>query len=86
LADDQRAVDGAQAAVSADQTQLAPYSDLSTTQAIACATLPSTTTPTTALSDCPDSPTEAQLKAKLRADEFKLQVAKDQLKKAESGG
>jgi hypothetical protein len=80
LASDQRAVEVAQAAVARDEAAL-PCSTLSsnvesacvaesTSQAISCAT---------AGTDCP--PSVSSLQAKLKAAEFKLQMAQNRLKK-----
>ena len=80
LASDQRSVEVAQAALERDEAAL-PCTTLSsnvesacvaesTSQAISCAT---------AGKDCP--PAVSKLQAKLKAAEFKLQVAQNQLKK-----
>jgi hypothetical protein len=92
LANDQRAVDAAQTAAARDQAALNDFSSLSTSQVISCAvasqelTAPGVPATTSSLpSYCPGSSAYSRLQAKLNADEFKLQVAEDQLKKDESG-
>ena len=84
IATDQRAVDVARGAVARDQSAQCTVSATltarcfgaqSTAQAIGCATN---------FQRCEAAVSKAT--AKLKADEFKLQVAQDQLKKDESGG
>jgi hypothetical protein len=93
VASDQRAVDALQATVERDHAALNGFSSLSTSQVISCAvasegqTAPGVPATTSSLpSYCPGSPAYSRLQAKFNADEVKLQVAKDQLKKDESGG
>jgi hypothetical protein len=79
-------VDSAQAAVTRDQAALNAASELSTSQAIACAVNAAPTIndgTTTTIPGCPSSSAVSNLQAKLKADQFKLQVAQDQLKKDE---
>jgi hypothetical protein len=85
LANDQRAVDAAQAAVARDQQAMSVYTHPSQAQAISCAVTASTSGANTS-PGCPGSVVESKDQANLKVDHFKLQVAQDQLKKDESGG
>lgn len=73
LSKDQATVDVDQSAVARDQISLQPYTHSSTSQAISCA-----------VSSKRCSAADSKSEAKLKTDEFKLQVARDQLKKDES--
>jgi hypothetical protein len=84
LASDQRAVDALQAAVARDHAALSDFSSLSTSQVVSCAV--ASNAASSLPSYCPGSPAYSRVKAKFYADEIKLQVAQDQLKKDESGG
>jgi hypothetical protein len=94
VASDQRAVDALQATVDRDHAALNDFSSLSTSQVISCAVASqaqsapgvATTTSSSLPSYCPGSLAYSRLQAKFSADEIKLQVAKNQLKKDESGG
>lgn len=77
LANDQKAINSAQTAIARDENALAVTNISTPSEAIACATGEATQT------SC--FPNQSKLEARLKAARFKLQVAKDQLKKDESG-
>jgi hypothetical protein len=87
-------VDSLQATVDRDHAALNEFTTLSTSQVISCAVASNAQTargiaPTTSSSlpsYCPGSRAYLRLQAKFNADEIKLQVAEDQLKKDEAGG
>jgi hypothetical protein len=94
LASDRSAVNALQATVARDHAALNDFSSLSTSQVVACAVASqaqsapgvAATTSSSLPSYCPGSAAYSRLQAKFSADEIKLQVAEDQLKKDESGG
>jgi hypothetical protein len=71
-------------AVSNDQAALRLYQDLPNALAILCATDDDSSHPNADSQACPGSAKESGLQAKLKSDQLKLKVARDQLKKDES--